>query len=1102
MRVLPHVHLTMSSRFLWSALVLVLMWGRAFGQESYFPDIKAASEEGQEAMAFFTLPEGLEVDLWAAEPLLANPVSFAFDEVGRCYVVETFRLHAGVTDIRQHMDWLDDELATFTVRDRLAMMEKHEGEGLEGYNTEHDRIRLVTDTDGDGKADESVVFADGFHRPEDGLAAGVLSYRDNVWFTNIPDLWWLKDRDGDGRADVRRSLATGFGVRVTLLGHDLHGLRIGPDGKLYFSCGDRGLRVETPDGVLDYPEDGAVLRCDLDGSNLEVVHRGLRNPQELTFDDYGNLWTGDNNSDGRDEARWVWVVEGGDSGWRSPYQWQPDRGPWDREQLWKPHHPGQAGYIVPPIANLAHGPSGLTHYPGTGLGPEWNDHFFLADFRGAVASSGVLAFTVKPKGAFFTLGEVNPFIWKVLATDVDFGPDGAVYLSDWVQGWNMTGKGRIYRVHDPVYGVTEEVEQVRDLLARGLADQDIPSLAVLLGHQDRRVRQEAQFELVRRGDEGSAALAVAAHSDGRLLARLHGIWGLGMASRSHREVLDWLLPLTGDGETEVRTQSIKTLGALRYALAATHRASAAEDTDPRVRFHAGIAVGSLGVPAAVDRLVRWIQRVGEDDPYQRHGAVMGLLGSASPKQILSLGGHSSSHVRRAAVLVLRRLKDPALARFVADRNALVAREAAVAIYDEGIASALPALANELARHDPEDDPFIRRALAACLRLGGEERAREVAHYALNEQAPTSLRREALEILGDWAEPSSRDRVHNHWRPIEPHFGEDLTILVQDLLDGGLGEEDPDLVEAWIDFAQATEASAVAGQIAAWALDEEMDMPIRVASLEALPSFEAEEGSEAIFLSLNDVDGEIRAAALESLGDLAPEEALPRLPAIFETGEWMEQRAAYRILGEISGAEADGLLEAQVERLAADLVPAELALDLVLVAEERGDPILEAKLQERRVALGDPSPLTPYLDSQFGGRSDRGQEIFERTELSCVRCHSIDSKDRDLVGPDLSGVGSRLTRLQILESIVQPSRRTSPGFTTTNLFLKGGDLVMGRVLDETEKTVRVQDAEGEVVEIPVADIEERRVGLSAMPEDLVDRITREELRDLIAYVSGL
>ena len=135
------------------------------------------------------------------------------------------------------------------------------------------------------------------------------------------------------------------------------------------------------------PESGAVFRCEPDGSNLEVVATGLRNPQELAFDDLGHCFTCDNNTDGGDRTRLVHVIPGGDSGWRGPVQYLSDRGPFNREQLWRTAFDGQPAWIVPPMGHVGAGPAGFAAYPGTGLTPWFDGRFFLADFRGAVEAS-------------------------------------------------------------------------------------------------------------------------------------------------------------------------------------------------------------------------------------------------------------------------------------------------------------------------------------------------------------------------------------------------------------------------------------------------------------------------------------------------------------------------------------------------------------------------------------------------------------------------------------------------------------------------------------------------------------------------------------------
>src|SRR5687768_7130928 len=185
------------------------------------PKVAEASNEGELTMKRFELPAGFKVELIAAEPHLANPVAFVIDHQGRFWVAETFRLHAGVTDIRGKNTWLDEDLASRTVEDRISMMKRHEGENFAKYELNSERLKLLLDTDRDGKVDKSTVFADGFNSAADGIASGVLARDGKVWFANIPNLWSLTDRNGDGLADERKSLHYGYGVRVGFLGHEI-----------------------------------------------------------------------------------------------------------------------------------------------------------------------------------------------------------------------------------------------------------------------------------------------------------------------------------------------------------------------------------------------------------------------------------------------------------------------------------------------------------------------------------------------------------------------------------------------------------------------------------------------------------------------------------------------------------------------------------------------------------------------------------------------------------------------------------------------------------------------------------------------------------------
>lgn len=1090
--------------------------------EPYTPPVEPASGEGEAAMSRFELATGIVTDLFAAEPMLANPVCLYVDFAGDVYVNETFRHYAGVTDIREHLDWLDEDIAARTVADRIAMMASHEGDAFDaGYNVEHERVRLIRDTDGDGVADVATVFADGFKDHAAGIAAGVLSYRGDVYYTCIPDLWRLADTDSDGVADEREVLHTGFGVRVALLGHDLHGLRIGPDRRLYFSIGDRAFHVETADGVLAHPDSGAVLRCDLDGANLEIVHDGMRNPQELVFDDHGNLWTGENNSDGGDKARWVHVVEGGDSGWRYPYQWIETgilRGPWNDEKLWYPPFEGQAAYVLPPIANLGHGPSGLTYYPGTGLGSAYAGHFFLCDFRGDANFSGIHTFTVQPRGAFWELGPAERFVWNTLVTDCDFGPDGRLYFSDWVHGWNRTGKGRVYRAFDPEHVDSDLVRETQELLAADLSKRHSVELVALLAHADQRVRQEAHFALADRDLEGVEHLAAIAASAEPLaqemlrfitenpasaapeqrLPRLHAIWGLAIASRRWPQAaLEALVPLTLDDDPEVRAQAVRVLGDEKLAPATDAVTARLRDEDARVRFFAALAAGRLEAFGVARELTELLADAGQEDPNLRHAAVMGLLGTTNPETIVRLAADPNPDVRMGALLVQRRRGEAEIERFLADADPRLVLEAARAIHDLPIEAALPRLA---ALELPPDAPraMRRRVLNASFHLGDAER---LGALALQADLDVEARVEALEMLASWSNPPRRDRVLNSWRPIPARPLADVEPVIDALVRGGVTRRDDALVPPFCELVVNAEAVAHTPELLA-VFESDRGTAARVAAFEALGAFVVDDWPDLVRAALGDVDGEVRAVGLSALERVAPDEALPSLPSILALGETPERRAALRILGRLADPRAAELLAVEIERVGAGLFPEELALDLALAVETRGEAALVEALATRRSGRALDPELAPWLDSLHGGDAERGSAVFRKSDLSCVRCHSVEEGAAQQIGPDLTGVTQRLSRMQVLESIVAPNRRTTPGYAGTVLFLYGGDVVNGRVVEETETALQILDADGNVTEIFLEDVEERRPDLSAMPEDLGQSLSREEMRDLVAYLATL
>jgi quinoprotein glucose dehydrogenase len=1110
-------------------LALLVSQHPADGPTQYQPKIQPASDEPAAIAQTFEKPADFQVECFAAEPRVAQPVSFWMARDGAVYVAESFRHHAGVTDIRDHMDWLDDDLRARSVADRVAMYRKHLGDKFGTYETEQDRVRVLRDTDGDGQADWDRVFAGGLDDAAVGIGAGLLERDGSVWFTCIPDLWRFEDTDEDGVADVREKVSTGWGLRVALLGHDMHGLCIGPDGRLYWSIGDRGYNVDSLGGVhIENPYTGGVFRSNLDGTGLELFATGLRNPQELAFDDYGELWTGDNNSDGGDLARWVLVVQHGETGWRQAYQWLNDpnlRGAWNDERLWEPHFAGQAAYVVPPVANVANGPSGLAYYPGTGLPDRYKGHFFLCNFSGAPEWSGVYDVSVKPLGSGFAVANVERFVWRPLATDCDFGFEGGLYVSDWVAGWNQTGKGRIWRFSEPTSAAAPIVAQTRSLLRDGMHARPADELRRLLAHADRRVRQEAHLELAQRAarrpilpdaeqSDAVRVLEAAARDRGApLLARIHAIWAIG-ASHGASAILPTLL---ADPADEVRAQAARAIGD--WNCAGTPIATLAPllvDPNPRVRRMAATAIANAGgldrelvstpdgrrrTHATYDALLQLVRETGEDDPWLRQAATSALWNVAGLPRLRELANDPNVDVRVAAVVGLRHFRDRELSRCLADRHPRVRHEAARAIYDLPLEAEFPALADLLPRSGNEPNAQARRALHAAYRVGGAERARSLATLAGNATARENLRREALELLARWEDPTGRDGFDGEWRRYEKRDASFVPALTRELADRGLADAPPVVARAWVRLVERVRASDLAPALTTLVRDTKRDAKLRADGLHALGVLRPADVVATLRGQLFDAQADVRAMSIQVFQDVAPGEALPLLERAL-TASVAERRVAYAGLARLRDAHADALLVREMTKLDADLIPAEAALDLVVACESRDVPELKELLTARSAKRAADARLAKYADSAYGGDEARGREVFRgKGELECLRCHMV-AAEGGVVGPALDGVGARNSRFALLESICDPNRTFAPGYQGTIVFPKDEAPVEGLVIEDTPQRILLRKADGTQIEFPRAEVEGTKPGLSAMPANLTDHLSREEMRDLVEYLATL
>ena len=666
--------------------------------------------------------------------------------------------------------------------------------------------------------------------------------------------------------------------------------------------------------------------------------------------------------------RLVYLVEGGDSGWRVGYQHPPlgGGGPWIRESLWKPAFEGRPAYLLPPVCNIEDGPSGLTYYPGTGLTPEYAGHFFITHFKGSIARSGIQTYTLKQNGATFAPTSSQQFMGGVLPTDVTFGPDGVLYISDWVDGWPKSQKGRIYGIApanaDPAQAKASA--DLAKLLADGFTQRNEKELVALLAHPDRRARLEAQLELASRGGKSVAAFGKVANSKSAApLARLHAVWGLTQLGRiaanthtiagpSEKEavvaerIAGTLQKLLVDKDPEVRAQSAKGMGDIGIDKSVGALEKALGDAEPRVQFFAAQSLGKLGSEASAESLIALLRANDNKDQYLRFVAANALSKLGATGALAKAAKDPSAAVRLGVLLAYRYSSDPAIAAFLRDPDAFIVREAAEAINDAPVEMGLAPLAGKLASAPPADEALVVRALNANYRLGGAPRAKALANYSLNDKATAEMRAEALKQLALWGDVPQRDRVVGIFRPMKPRDAADAVNALEPEVARLLAAGIPEPVQlAAIDAVSALKVKSASPTLVGTVSNENASAEVRGAALEALDGLGGDDVLKAIAAAEKSSVPSLRLAALQIVAQRAPERALPVIKRFTTSGTEAEQQAAFQALGEINSPQAAALLVTSLDQLAAGKVQPGAQVELLEAVSKSTAPTVKARWEK-------------------------------------------------------------------------------------------------------------------------------------------------------------
>jgi putative heme-binding domain-containing protein len=765
------------------------------------------------------------------------------------------------------------------------------------------------------------------------------------------------------------------------------------------------------------------------------------------------------------------------------------------EKLYLPHWEGQAAYIIPPIRNFHNGPTGMLWNPGTALGKRWTNKFFLVEFVGNANNSHIWSFDLKPKGASFDFKSEEDVVSGILPTGIRFGPEGALYASDWIFGWDTKNYGRIWKidVNEKENDLKAEREQTKKYIQQDYSKQSLTQLYDLLFYADQRIRLKAQYELAER--KAVDIFVKAVQQKENQLARVHGIWGLGQLKAAKA-----ISPLLTDSDEEIIAQSLKVLGDIFDTSAEAQMIPLVASANPRVAFFAAQALGRIKSEQAIPALLKQIEKNADQDLYIRHAAVLALsrIGQAEP--VLALLHSPNRSLRIAAVLVLRRLAHPGIQAFLADKDEYIVAEAARAINDdESIPAALPALAATLGNSNLKEEAIIRRAINACLRVGTAKEIDLLIAYAERNGISEELRAEAIATLGSWANPSVMDRVDGRHRGVLDRNPAVVIARIQNKIPAFLASENPDVLIATaklvaeLQLKDFTEAEIALFQ-------KHANAKVRAALLNSLAALNTPKLGAMLEIGMNDEDKNVRGIALSNLNKI--ELGASELPAItkpiFEKGSQSEQQALLQSMAKMKPANTSAILSELIDKMVDNKLPTGIKLDLMEAVEATNEEKLVAKLDALKVK----GTLTDeYKEALYGGSITDGRNIFlYNSTVQCVRCHIVGGEGT-MVGPNLKGVASRLSREQLLQALIEPSARISPGYGSTNFVLTDGQEVTGAIISETAEEIQLKTNDAEPLRIAVSRIKSRENLPSGMPP-MGSLMSKREIRDVVEYLSSL
>ncbi len=1057
-------------RLVWSLLVV-------------FVGVRSTSAQLSPAESLKSLrpAEGFEVSLWAHEPMLSNPTGMDVDSRGRVWVAEglNYRL--------------------FENKNRGTDFKRIPGA---------DRIKILEDTDSDGIADKVTVFAADIFPMPLGLAVQEIwqdgRYRGaRVYVGYSADLLVLEDTDGDDRADRRYPLLSGFrGIDTE---HGLHGMALGPDGKLYFTQGDSRYGTdkvhagETTFDIVDKSgrrltsaQMGTALRVNLDGTGFEALAYRMRNNYEACVSSFGHVFVSDNDDDGDLGCRMLWIMPGGNYGYQTP----------GSSRQWAEELPG----IVPKLVGTGNGgPTGILVYEGDLFGKEYQGAVLQLD----AGTHQVNFHPLKRHGAAFRSeyrvllrGEDSWF----RPVDAAVAPDGSLFVCDWYDAG--VGAGRLSdQTTGRLYSLRPAGSQPR---ARKPDFASPAGLIAALKSPNVATRFAARQGLLAQGNKAREAVS-ALFRDGRPHERARALFVLADLAETGRA--DTIAALK-DADPQIRELALRILvqDVAREAVVAPESARTveppaarllgevlplAEDPDAGVRRELLLALRHVQTSKAGEALLKLAAGWDGKDRYYLEALCLALK-DREPDFLTKL----FSQVTRPALADGWGDEPVALPPYYP----ITTNDAFLRIGDElppgnaaskviGLAwvlqrpEALAALRAILAQND---SPALARGADIALTRLDDPRAAELFIDRFLAQDDPERQREILRRLGS--------KLAKAWKPVRE------TDKMQKVFQSALASDEL-RVEAIKTIARCG-AVGYEGRLMELAGDERQEHSTRAAALESLGRLRYGPARDMAARLVEHAKGEQQAgplalAALSALSYFQGRQAQQLLERVFDDLEYpldFRRRAVQVLSATWDGANRLLAIHRQ-KRL-----PEDLTTEVTFLLHNHADRRIR-RAARREIPLPKTASGKRIADLKevlaLDGDARRGREIFYRDRSdACGRCHRVQGTG-NWVGPDLSSVGTKYGKSELLYHILNPSGAINYNYVTYTLALADGRVLTGLITAEETDRLVLKTATGERLVIPSDEIEMKRAqNISIMPENLVETLTEQDLADLIAYLATL